>query len=209
MKKIDIMTKLREVPLFKSLDEDGCRALARISSIEQYSKDDMLFMQGDIGHELILLTDGIISVYMQDDKFSENIVTYFKPIEFIAEPFQLKSIPYPASAVFKSPGSVIKIELSAFKTQFLTNADISQTIINSLVEKVLLLQQNLTMSSIINAKERVIYYYKFCKFKDYPFKQHQIASKLSMSPETLSRHLKTLQEEKLVKKVGKSFVWIG
>lgn len=157
-------------------------------------------MKGEVSDHLLILIEGVVTVFKHDDKGNEIIIGLFSPFSLLAEPAILKRVPFPSTAVFKSDGAVIKIKLDKFEEFFLRDPHISYEIIQSLLEKIQLLQQNIHLNIASTAKEKILHYFEKNKFLGSKLKNYEIASLLGMSAETFSRNLKQLvQEKKLIK----------
>ena len=205
MHEIDLKNTLQKLYLFSDMNDAELQSLSQICTIHNYDADSVLFLQGERGDYLLVLIEGIVSVYKHDDKGNEIIINYFKPISLIAEPALLQGVPYPSSARFKENGTLIKIELEAFKQNFLLKGQVALNIINSLLSKIQLLQHNIAINISGSAKEKIIYFYKNEFKMPYSLKQYEIASLLNISQETLSRYLKQLQKEGLIEKRGNRY----
>jgi len=189
---------LQEVAMFSSLDEHELKALEKISTIHSYKKGSTLFLQGDVSNALLLLVDGLVSIFKHDSKGNEIIIGYFNRYALLAEADTLRHTPLPSSATFQSDGSIIKINLSEFEKLFITHPNISYGIIQSLLQKVDLLQQNIHFNIASTSSEKILHFYKENPALSLNLKQYEIASILGMTPETFSRSVKKLlKEEKL------------
>jgi len=186
---------LKEIYLFNELSEDELDALVEISSISRYDKDSLLFMRGDVSEHLLVLIEGDVSIYKHDEKGNEIVIGFFSPYSLLAEPAILRRIAFPSSAMFKSDGAVIKIELDAFESSFLSNAHVSREIIKSLLGKIQLLQQNIHFNIATTAKEKVLHLYEDNASITSKLKQYEIAALLGMTAETFSRNVKQLVKE--------------
>jgi len=187
------------------MTEEELAALAKISSISDYEKDSLLFMQGETSEHLFILVEGLVSVYKHDNKGNEIIIGLFKPISLIAEPAILKRLPFPSTAMFKREGSIIKIELEAFEKDFIRNPRISYEIIQSLLNKIQLLQQNIHFNIASTAQDKILHFYKQNPSLGFELKKYEIAALLGMTAETLSRNMKTLLKEKKLVVSGKAY----
>ena len=196
---------LKEIYLFNFMNDDELQALTKISSIVNYEKDSLLFMQGETSEYLLVLVEGLVSVYKHDDKGNEIVIGFFKPFSLIAEPAILKRLPFPSTAMFKSDGSVIKIRVKEFEKDFLGNPRISYEIIQSLLNKIQLLQQNIHFNIASTAKEKILHFYKQNPSLGLELKKYEIAALLGMTAETLSRNIKILLKDKKLEVSGKAY----
>ena len=191
---------LKKVTMFSSLEEKELEALERISQIYEFKEGDMLFMQGDVSDSLMLLIEGVVSVFKHDNKGNEIVIGYFTRYALLAEAATLRHTPLPSSARYQTDGKLIKIDIEAFETLFMSYPKISYAIIQSLLEKVDLLQQNIHLNIASTSREKVLQFYRENPKLSLDLKQYEIATLLSMTAETFSRNLKKLvEEEKLIK----------
>jgi len=196
---------LKETYLFSFMNEEELLALTQISSLANYEEGSLLFMQGEQSDNLLVLVEGLVSVYKHDDKGNEIIIGFFRPFSLIAEPAILKRLPFPSSAIFKTSGSVLKINLEAFEKDFIRNPRISYEIIQSLLNKIQLLQQNIHFNIASSAKEKILQFYKQNPSLGLELKKYEIAALLGMTAETLSRNIKALLKEDKLKIFGKAY----
>jgi CRP/FNR family transcriptional regulator len=201
MQNTSLIEILKEVKMFASLEENEHKALAEISHIEKYQKDATLFLKGDVSKFLMILIDGIVSIYKHDDKGNEIVIGYFTRYKLLAEPATLRHTPLPSSATFKSDGAILKIDLAQFEAQFMTYPKISYEMIQSLLQKIELLQQNIHFNISSTASEKVLFFYQQNPKLSLDLKQYEIASILGMTAETFSRTVKKLLAERKLEKI--------
>ncbi|MDQ7066877.1 MAG: Crp/Fnr family transcriptional regulator [Sulfurimonas sp.] len=183
---------LKKIYLFQELDEDELEALAKISSFHSYKKDSLLFMSGEVGEHLLIIIEGDVSLYKHDNKGNDIVIGFLSPYSLIAEAALLRGVPFPSSAIFKTDGRILKIQLDKFKESFLSNPKVSKEIINSLLSKIQLLQQNIHLNIASTAKEKILHLYDTNASIASKLKKYEIAALLGMSPETFSRNLNNL-----------------
>lgn len=182
------------------MSDADLQRLCAISSVHRYNKGACLFMKGEVSDHLLILIEGSVTVFKHDEKGNEIIIGLFSPFSLLAEPAILKRLPFPSTATFGSEGAVIKIRLDEFEEGFLRDPHVSYEIIQSLLEKIQLLQQNIHRNIASTAKEKILHYYTHNSVPGTKLKHYQIASLLGMSAETFSRKLKQLiQEGRLLK----------
>ncbi len=200
MQNKTIRTILCETDIFSSLEENELQALEKISRICRYSQNSTLFTQGEKSDALIILIGGIVSIFKHDPKGNEIVIGYFKRYALLAEAAALRQIPFPSSATFKTDGAVLKINIEAFKKLFVTHSKISQVLIESLLDKIDLLQQNIHFNLASSSREKILHFFEQSPALSLDLKQYEIAYLLGMTPETFSRNVnKLLKEKKLVK----------
>jgi len=200
MKNKSIYDILKEVTMFASLAEDELKALEKISHVYAYEEGSALFTQGEVSQSLMLLIDGVVSVFKHDAKGNEIVIGYFNRYTLLAEAATLRHSVLPSSAKFQTSGAIIKMDLEAFEALFMTHPRISYEIIQSLLQKIDLLQQNIHFNIASSSKEKILHFYTQNSNLSLDLKQYEIASVLGMTAETFSRNVaKLVKEGKLVK----------
>lgn len=200
MQNKPIQEILKQVSMFSTLDETEIQALERISHVYKYQENETLFLEGNISDSLMLLIDGVVSIFKHDHKGNEIVIGYFKRYALLAEAATLRHTPLPSSARFQTDGAIVKIDINEFEKLFITNPKISYAIIQSLLEKVELLQQNIHFNIASTATEKILQFYEKNPALSLDLKQYEIASILGMTAETFSRNIsKLVKEGKLVK----------
>ena len=79
--------------MFSSLKEDELRALEKISHIYEYKESATLFLEGDVSDSLMLLIDGVVSIFKHDNKGNEIVIGYFNRYSLLAEAATLRHTP--------------------------------------------------------------------------------------------------------------------
>ena len=200
MKNKSLENTLKDIYLFSGMNHEEMKNLIQICSLHKYEKNSYLFMKGDASTHLLVLIEGIVSIFKHDNKGNEITIGLFSPVSLLAEPAILKGIPFPSSALFKTEGLVVKIEIESFKKLFLHGSHVSYVIIESLLEKIQLLQNNIHLNIEPSAKEKILSFYEKNSNLSVDLKQYEIASLLGMTPETFSRNIKQLvKDDKLIK----------
>ncbi len=199
MKELNIIDILKQINLFSSLSEKELSELAIVAHISHYHKDSIVFTQGEMSENLMILIDGVVSVYKHDSKGNEVVIGYFNRYSLLAEAAILRKIPIPSSARFQTDGSILKISLDGFERFLLSHSRLSYEMIQSLLKKIDLLQQNIHFNLAATSNEKILNFYQKNPKLALDLKQYEIASILSITAETLSRNLsKLVNEKKLV-----------
>jgi CRP/FNR family transcriptional regulator len=192
--------KLEEFWFFDSLDEKEIKELQNITIKKKYKKGKILFYAKDKPRYLYLLASGVVKLYKHDFKENEVVLHNLYAPNLIAEIANFEESPYPANCAFESDSEVYLIDYEKFKTQFLSKSEISMVFIKSLTKKIKALE------SFINYSITADSYTKTAKFLYEneeilkSIKQVKIASILNITPETLSRNITKLKNEKIIEK---------
>ncbi|HHS93621.1 MAG TPA: Crp/Fnr family transcriptional regulator, partial [Campylobacterales bacterium] len=166
-----------------------------------YKKGSTLFLKGETLSSLMLVIEGVVSIFKHDNKGNEIVIGYFTRYKLLAEPATLRHTPLPSSATFKSDGAILKIDLEKFEALFMSHPHISYGIIRSLLHKIDLLQQNIHFNIASTSSEKILFFYQQNPKLSLDLKQYEIASILGMTAETFSRTVKRLVDKGKLKKV--------
>lgn len=205
MQNKSINTILKEVNMFSSLQDQELKALEKISHMSDYAEGEALFTEGVVSDVLMLLIEGVVSVFKHDDKGNEIVIGYFNRYELLAEAATLRHTPLPSSARFETDGKLIKIDLQAFEKLFMSDPNISYAVIQSLLKKIELLQQNIHFKIASTSTEKILYFYRQNPALSLDLKQYEIASILGITTETFSRNLRKLVKEGKLLKVSTGY----
>ena len=196
-----IIEKLRELNLFKMLNEHELATIAEISSLKTLHQDNILFYEAEVPRYFYLLLSGHLKLYKTDLKGNEIVIHYFTQASFIAEMASLESIKFPATAIAMSKEvTVLLIDQAKFLKILQEDAHFSFHLIKSITLKVKHLELVINRNMVYDAMTKV------CSFidenPDYMIraKNKEIANFLNMAPETLSRILSKLRKLEIIDK---------
>lgn len=187
--------KLNEVFLFKDLPEDIIKTIENFTTTLKLSKGNIVFYEGDDSNHLIILRKGIVKLYKTSSNNKEIILKYFHDNELIGEVANFEEIPYPATAEAYGEVVILKIDFKKLKEVIFTNPELSFKIQLSLIKKIKNLENIVSNHLVLDSKERVAKY--ICEHEETFFstKNILIAEILNITPETLSRILRTFKNE--------------
>jgi len=205
MKNKSINSILREVSMFSSLNKNELKVLEEIAHINEYKEGTTLFIEGDMSDSLMILIEGIVSIFKHDKKGNEIVMGYFTRYALLGEAATLRHTPLPSSATFQSDGALLKIDIEAFEKLFIVHPNISYAIIQSLLNKIELLQQNIHFNIASTSSEKIVHFYRKNPSLSVDLKQYEVASILGMVPETFSRTLNKLLKNGTLTKVGRGY----
>lgn len=190
--------KLKGLFLFDSLDDETIKKIASFSCEVHCPKNDVLFYEGDEPKYLYALTKGIIKLYKVTSSDKEIILKYFHKNELIAEVANFEEMKYPATAQAFSDISVLKIDFEKLKEILIENTQLSYKMMTSLIKKIKNLENLVSMHIVLDSKERVAKYIYDNTNDFFSTKNIIIAEILNISPETLSRILRTFKDDGII-----------
>jgi len=102
--------------------------LASISRIKKYNRDNTIFYEGEQSHALIIVAEGT-----------------------------LKQAPFPASAYCETDVKIVCVDMNTFREIFLEDPKVSYRIIESLLEKIRIIETNIEINVASTAKDKMLY----------------------------------------------------
>lgn len=189
---------LKKMFLFENLSDDILKIIQKDCEIIYLKKDNIVFYEDDDSRYLYFLIDGNIKLYKVLANNNELLLKYFKPNEILAEVAVFDEFNYPATAEAITDVKLLKIDFKNLKNLFLNNSNILLSINSSLIKKVKNLETLLLRYLVLDAKGRVIDFILQNTQEFFLLKQHEVASTLNISPETLSRILKPFKADGII-----------
>lgn len=206
-----ILNSMRQCVLLQSLSLEQFDKIVGSSHIIEIADNDILFEQGDALNNIYLLISGGIKLQRLSPTGDEKVFEIIRPGHTFAEAVLfLGGSKYPLSAISVSSSVVVAINAQCY-LQLLNESNV---LCMSLLAK---LSQRL--HKMVNEVDRLTLHNATFRLVDYllshvPEEQHQhtniilqepknvIASLLSIKPETLSRTLKSLSKQGLIRLEG-------
>jgi CRP/FNR family transcriptional regulator len=196
---------LQNIFIFRSFGQKDLEKLATITMSKNYSKDSILFYEGEFPKKLYILTDGVISVNKTDAKGNEILLHRFLPTSLIAEMATFQEMNFPATAKFETNGTVLEVDYKPFKEQFISDPKILFEITKSLCVKIKYLEETITTQLTLDSTARVAKFLYENEKVLKSLKQTQIATMLNITPETLSRILRKFKASGVISDSGARF----
>ncbi|HFQ62233.1 MAG TPA: Crp/Fnr family transcriptional regulator [Epsilonproteobacteria bacterium] len=200
MKTAAIIQILKEISLFKLLDENRLHELASICKIKEYMIESEIFLEGNISDSLLIVVEGIVKICKHNDKGDKINMGFFKPHSLLAEAAIIRQTPFPSSAYCHTNVKILHIEIQAFFDGFIKDSNVSYMIIQSLLEKIQILQTNIHINISTTAKDKILAFYRKNKELKLEMKNYEVASLLGMNAATFSRNMSKLGKEGKIKK---------
>ncbi len=200
------MEAIEKFYLFDNLPEEKLKRLKEISKVQNFSKGEIAFFEGDRSKYLMLLTRGILQIYKSDAKGNKIVLHVFYPHTLIAEIVNFENMPYPATGEFLTDGTAILIDYEKFEKEFLKNPEVAFIIIKSLTNKIRYLEHVITNDLVLSSTARVAKFIYEHEREFLDLKKNEIAELLNITPETLSRILAKFKKLGLLQKEKSNYV---
>jgi len=191
------MYLLKDIPLFSGLSDAHLQELQHDIQVRHYTKDSIVFYEGDESDYLHILVDGTVRLYKTTPKGTQIHMHNFDAPEIIALFAAFESIPFPATCEFLTEGSVGLLPLKKIYT-CLHNVDFSLSLITALAKRMKLLADLLHKETVYSSEAKIanLIYTNSSIFER--LKNNEIASILNITPETLSRILTKFKKEEII-----------
>ena len=188
---------IKSIEIFSHLSPAQLQKLENISLIRHYEAGEIIFYQGDASEYFHFLLQGDVSVYKSNNTETLEVHRFRAPC-MIAEVATLKSLPFPASAETLTSCTILKIAKIPFIDILHNDAGLSIAMMTSLMNKIGTLERALEHLSAPDTMSKTVRLMMEQPQLFSELKGTQIAKKLSITPETLSRNLTKLKKEKLI-----------
>jgi CRP/FNR family transcriptional regulator len=213
-----LVEALRSVPLFSGLSSKQLESIRRVSQTREFGKEALLFREGEQGDSLYLVLSGRVKAILMAEDGREVILAFLGPGELVGEmalfdPEERRT----ATVVTAEPSSLLILSGRQFMEVILQNPSIALSILRTLTRRLKDTSSRIANLIFLDTYSRVgSYFLKIAeqegrKLADGSFlvnrpPHHEIAHFIGSSRETVSRALKELEHQGLIKVVGKKVI---
>lgn len=196
---------LHQAPLFNALDAEQFKALLATATIYDLAEGELLFQQGQHLEQIFICTEGFIKLFRLAPNGDEKIVEIISAGNSFAEAVLFfGGQQYPVHAVALKPAQVIGINAEQYQKILRSSVDVCFHLMGLMSKRMHWLLTEVDRLTLHNASFRLASwlleapsYAANTILLDVP--KHVLASRLSIKPETLSRILKRLSEQALIR----------
>lgn len=212
-----IKDTLKKIPLFAELNVRQIRKVTEISETAACNKNDVLFNDGDIYKGFYILLKGMIMVFKYSTLGKESVLHIVKPLAAFADVPLFEGGNYPATAQALEDSVLIFIPKESFLSLIKEEPEISLKMISGFAKRLKEMTnkfENFTSKEVINRLAE--YLLKEIKNSNniklakplirLSVPKKTIAAYLGTITETLSRTLKRMQDEGIIKVKGKTII---
>ncbi len=210
-----VVDALRSCVLFSAMDEHQFARVLSMSELIQKQADQMIFQQGmDLTH-IYYVYDGAVKLGRGTLKGDEKIIDVVFAGNTFAEGVLFAGAPkYPVTATALKASVIVGIQAKPFLQLLKSSADLCINMLGHLSVRLHWMVNELDKQTLHNASFRVIDYFLSQVSADitasYQLKlavpKRDIASRLSIKPETFSRALKALEKRSLIEVKEKKII---
>jgi CRP/FNR family transcriptional regulator, cyclic AMP receptor protein len=208
---------LRTVPIFSELAEPDLDKLTGLASRKHYPKDGVVFFENEAGDTLFMIAQGRIKVTILGDDGREIILSVLSQGEFFGEMALLDNEPRSATAIAAEDSELLSLSRAEFEGVLSHNPGIMGGLIKVLTARLRHANHQISTLALLDVYGRVARVIvelgreegKRLKDGRITFQRptHQeIANRIGTTRETVTRMLKDLQRQNLIKVTGKEIV---
>lgn len=206
---------LSHLPLFQSATPAQLATLASHVTQHRLDKGALLFQRGDAATGFFIVVYGQIKLFMLSPQGQEKVVEIIHPSQSLGEAVMFLGKPYPVSAEALQDALLLRLERSAVDALLDTDPGFARRMLAGLSLKLHSLLKDVDTYSQRSSTQRVIgYFLQQCEevpdtepvALDLPVAKQVIASRLNLTPESLSRSLAELSRAGLIDVQGRTIV---
>ena len=208
---------LRTVPIFADVGEADLEKLATLATRKRYPKDGVVFFENEAGDTLFMIAEGRVKVTILGDDGREIILSVLGPGEFFGDMALLDNEPRSATTIAAEDSELLSLSRADFQGVLDHNPGIMSSLIKVLTSRLRHANHQISTLALLDVYGRVARVIvemarddgKRLKDGRISFQRptHQeIANRIGTTRETVTRMLKDLQRQNLIKVTGKEIV---
>ncbi len=206
MCRMNIELFINQAPFFKGLSDEHRRELAAICNLKEVKKRDYLFHEGEKGSSMFLLADGNIQLHKNTEDGREVVIRVIKPGEVFAEVVLFEKERYPVSARAVAHAKVLVFPREGIH-RLLAEEGFRNDFIALLMAKQRYLAERIQELTTKDVEQRLFAFlrnqYGEKEIIQTPLSKKDIAAAIGTTPESLSRLIQRLHEDKIIDWQGK------
>lgn len=198
---------LRQHYLFSGLDQDEFDALKKRISAIRVGKGEILFHQGDLAEYFYFVDSGHLELNLIAPTGQKKVLEVIGPDRTFAEAVAfMRSNKYPVTCESLTDATLCRIPINDYVNLIYENPDACMRLLGDLSRHLHARVREIERLTVQNARDRLVsYLLDHVVEKDgdeasirVDLPRHVIAARLSITPETLSRLLRNLVDERIL-----------
>ncbi|MFH0941144.1 MAG: Crp/Fnr family transcriptional regulator [Candidatus Omnitrophota bacterium] len=197
---------LRHSFLFSSIDPQNLSKIARIISVRSFDKREIIFQEGEVAQGFFVVANGSVKIYKLALNGSEHILHIINDGGSFAEAVVFGSLKlYPAFAEALEKTEVLFVPKNDFLNAMKSDFTLTKAVMASLAEKLRYFNTLVEELSLKEADARLAKYLLDLSFKKnsasfkLDVKKTELAGRLGIVPETLSRILRRFKRQSIIR----------
>lgn len=215
--KIDIPGLLSRMPMFSALSPDDLAHIAAATRERRLDKGERLFQRGDAPKGFFLVVWGQVKLAFTSSQGNEKVVEILGPLQSFGEAVMFLDQPYPVLAEALADALILHIGSAAVFGLIDADPKFARKLLAGLSIRLHSMVRDVESYALRSSTQRVIGYLLQLaestpcaaqgeRSVELPTSKQVIASRLSLTPETLSRIFHELSDAGLISVQGKHVV---
>lgn len=213
----DLSALLLQVPLFSGMSAADVGNVARFTRERKLDKGELLFQRGDPAHGFYLVVTGQIKLGVSSAQGNEKVVEVVGPMQTFGEAVMLMNRPCPVFAEALVPSSLLHIGQNVVSELIDKDADFARKLLAGMAIRLHGMVKDVEAYSLRSSTQRVIGYLLQQNERNdsaiaqiqLPTSKQVLASRLNLTPETLSRIFHDLSNAGLIRVQGKEITLLA
>jgi CRP-like cAMP-binding protein len=203
---------IRKLHLFAALSDHQFEELFAQSKVVNLEKSDALFIMGDRAHSFFVLASGKLKLTMNSPQGIEKVLMIVRPLELFAEAVMfMEKQQYPVNALALQESEVLCFDNKLFVGYLRNSPDLCLNMLSKLSLRLHQQINEIENLSTQNSTSRVLHYLSSKIAGEQgggttitlDTSKKNLASRLSITPETFSRVLQKLTTENIIEINGR------
>jgi CRP-like cAMP-binding protein len=201
----DVWRAVRSARLWRDASDEAVEWLARVATVAEYDKGDIIFAEGTCPSHVAVIVDGHARGVHTADGHSVVLETNW-PGDVVGSVAALGEVPFEADIEAAERATVALIPVGTIKDLLATEPAVAMSVINEIAHRWVLAVNTNKRNSIDVVSRVVSYLVDLPRIRlggpayavEIPMARVELAGLLGTTPETLSRTFHTLQEEGVI-----------
>jgi CRP/FNR family transcriptional regulator len=194
---------LKSIPYFTGLGQDKLEAISRYIFEKKLERGDMVFLEGSSAEALYFVVEGVVKVFKTSAEGKEQILALVRPGETFNDVPMLDDGPTPASAQTMSPVRLYGIQKADFRLILRQYPDLTMNMLRAMAKRtryLMTLVEDLSFRDVVSRVGRLLLENAGRSSQPGPrLTQRDMAAMVGTAREVVSRSLKYLEEDGLIK----------
>ena len=208
----DIPTQLHQISFFSQLSDEDLAHIARYTRERHLEKGEVLFQRGDAVHGFYFVVSGQMKLAVSSPQGNEKVVEIISPMQTFGEAVMFLNRSYPVFAEALAPTHLLHIGQAVVSELIDQDAGFARKLLAGMAIRLHGMIQDVETYSLRSSMQRVIGYLlqqvdteggNTSRDIELPTSKQVIASRLNLTPETLSRIFHDLNNAGLITVHGK------
>lgn len=200
MDSIAALDALKQQPYFGALDRTELERLAHTLIERAYSKDEIIFLEGEPCQGLYIVREGSVKIYKLSDEGREQILRYMNAGESFNEVAVFDGGANPANVIAVQPSSVWVVPSASIVDLITRRPEVALAIIRNLgarVRHLVMLVEDLSLRHVTARLAKLLL--ETATEHQPALTQQEMASRLGTVREMIGRSLKQMETRGLLK----------